>query len=99
MAESQTSSERTSALADAEAIRRCLIYLEAEAGKLGLGMTAHLIGVAAETVAEVIAAERKVISSPTSSERPAPEASEQRNGRAFARYRLRARQGGAGNGH
>lgn len=39
---------------EAEAIIQCLTYLEIEASKLGLGMAAHLIGVAAATVEDSI---------------------------------------------
>lgn len=39
---------------EAEAIMQCLTYLEIEAAKLGLGMAAHLIGVAAATVEDSI---------------------------------------------
>lgn len=42
-------------IAEAEAIKHCLTYLEIEANRLGLGMTAHLIAVAAETVQDSIA--------------------------------------------
>jgi hypothetical protein len=43
------------ALAEAVTIRQCLTYLEAEANRLGLGVTAHLIGVAAESVRDLVA--------------------------------------------
>ena len=39
---------------EAEAIRQCLIYLEDEANKMGLSMTAHLIAVAAVSIRDQI---------------------------------------------
>ncbi len=41
-------------IAEAEAIRQCLIYLEVEANKMGRSVTAHLIAVAAESIRDQI---------------------------------------------
>lgn len=48
-------------LQDAAAIKRCLDYLKIEANRTGLPFAAHLIGVAAEAMADSIAlSERSV---------------------------------------
>ena len=50
----EAQADRDLAIKEAEAILQCLTYLEAEAAKIGLRLTAHLIGVAAATVVDTI---------------------------------------------